>query len=163
MSSSDDDAPLGRLNGVHSRNGGYCLACYRIQTHSLPTMSPSTAAWASSWKILHPVPIHSRPLTQSSADHLLLGATTKSKDIIPKSLDKALDKGNPSSNHAKPGISLRNGPVEEMDINDEAPKSNGFAGKRKSRSSVENKKSYREMASDSEEDKPLVRTQMHLR
>ena len=83
----------------------------------------------------------------------------KSKETIPKSLDKALDRSNPSGNHAQPGISIRNGPMQEMDIDEEVPKTNGVAGKRKSRSSIGNQKSYKEETSDTDEDKPLVRTQ----
>ena len=80
----------------------------------------------------------------------------RSKETIPKSVDKALDKSNPSGNHVQPGISIRNGPIDEMDIDEETPKTNGVTGKRKSRSSIGNKKSYKEVTSDSDEDRPLV-------
>lgn len=57
------------------------------------------------------------------------------------------------------GISVRNGPVtENMDI--DGPVSNGANGKRKSRGSIGNAKSYREVPSGSEDEdevKPAVR------
>ncbi|MCJ1391715.1 DNA topoisomerase 1 [Xylographa bjoerkii] len=58
------------------------------------------------------------------------------------------------------GISIRNGPMEEMDIDGPAiknTKANGaFTGKRKSRQSMTNGKSYKEASSEAEEDdKPL--------
>ena len=86
----------------------------------------------------------------------------KSKDTIPKSVDRALDKSFPSGNGLKPGISIANGPVTEMDI-DEQPvngvQTNGAViGKRKSRASLGNAaKSYKE-ATDDEDDQPLVRS-----
>ena len=94
------------------------------------------------------------------ATHTDLG--TKSMDTIPKSLDNALDKANPSNGHVKPGISIRNGPVVEMEI--DTPVTNGaqtngvLTGKRKSRSSLANGnvKSYREASDDDEDDEPLV-------
>ena len=63
-----------------------------------------------------------------------------------------MDKSTPVGKNAAPGISIRNGPVQEMDI-DVAPKS---TSKRKARESLSNGKSYKE-ASESEDDKPLVR------
>lgn len=50
-------------------------------------------------------------------------------------------------------LSLRNGPVQEMDI-DTSP-NGAVTGKRKSRASLSNGKSYKE-ATDSEDDEPLV-------
>lgn len=65
-----------------------------------------------------------------------------------------------SNRATAPGISIRNGPVEEMDVGDadKAPQTNGVAGgKRKARSSVTNGKSYKEdTSSGSEDNKPLV-------
>ena len=88
-----------------------------------------------------------------------LGAGAKSMDTIPKSLDKAMDKANPSSNHVDPGISVRYGPVEKVDGDDRIKvdaKTNGNVnGKRKSRQSMSNGKSYRDASSD-EEDIPVV-------
>lgn len=79
---------------------------------------------------------------------------------IPKSLDKTMDKAYPSGNDVQPGISLRNGPVEEMDV-DEPPTKGGRAngivnGKRKGRQTLSNGKSYKDATSDEEDDKPLV-------
>lgn len=63
-----------------------------------------------------------------------------------------MDKANPTTKNAAPGISIWNGPMEEMDI-DEAP--NGTS-KRKARGSMANGKSYREPTESEEDDKPLV-------
>ncbi|KAF2400419.1 DNA topoisomerase I [Trichodelitschia bisporula] len=52
-----------------------------------------------------------------------------------------------------PGVSVRNGPVEEIDV-DEKPTSAATNGKRKSRRST-NGKSYKETSSDNDDDKPL--------
>jgi DNA topoisomerase I len=58
------------------------------------------------------------------------------------------------------GISIRNGPVEEMDVDDvdKAPRTNGVVvAKRKARSSVTNGKSYKDdTSSESDDNKPLV-------
>lgn len=80
-----------------------------------------------------------------------------SNDIIPKSLDKAMDKANPDAVNGAPGISIRNGPMEEMDI--DAPAANGHASiKRKARGSMGKGKSYKEATDeDDEEAEPLVR------
>lgn len=85
------------------------------------------------------------------------GHPLKSKDIISESVDKTMDKANPPAVHGAPGISIRNGPVDEMDI--DGPAVNGNAnGKRKARSSMGNRKSYKEASEeDDEEGKPLVR------
>ncbi|KAL8730773.1 MAG: hypothetical protein Q9166_003843 [cf. Caloplaca sp. 2 TL-2023] len=79
------------------------------------------------------------------------GNAHKSKDIIPKSLDKAMDAANKPIKHAAPGISIRNGPVENMEI-DEQPEANG---KRKARASMSNGVSYKDSSDDSEDEKPL--------
>ena len=82
--------------------------------------------------------------------------------MIAKSIDKAMDKAIPSNGHLEPGLSIRNGPLEEMEIddNDQPPKgdTNGHVtGKRKSRQSLSNSKTYKEASSGSEDDaKPLV-------
>lgn len=60
----------------------------------------------------------------------------------------AMDQQSPSSDHIKPGVSIRMGPVDT----DEAPTN----GKRKARGSLSNGKTYKE-ASGSEDEKPLVR------
>jgi DNA topoisomerase-1 len=65
-----------------------------------------------------------------------------------------MDKQTSSNGHLTAGISIRNGPVEEMDIDE--PHINGFTnGKRKSRSSIGGQKLYKESTS-SEDDVPLV-------
>ncbi|KAL8766002.1 MAG: hypothetical protein Q9209_007091 [Squamulea sp. 1 TL-2023] len=79
------------------------------------------------------------------------GYTHKSTDIIPKSLDKAMDAASKPNKHAAPGISIRNGPVEDMDVDERA----GASGKRKGRPSMSNGVSYKDASDDSEEDKPL--------
>lgn len=68
-----------------------------------------------------------------------------------------MDKANPPAAHGAPGISIRNGPVDEMDIDE--PVVNGNAkGKRKARSGLGNGKTYKEASEeDDEEGKPLVR------
>ncbi|KAI4251727.1 MAG: hypothetical protein L6R42_008266 [Xanthoria sp. 1 TBL-2021] len=76
----------------------------------------------------------------------------KSADTIPKSLDKAMDAANKPTKHAAPGISIRNGPVEDMDV-DQQP---GINGKRKGRANMSNGVSYKDASDDSEEDEPLV-------
>ena len=74
---------------------------------------------------------------------------------IPKSLDSAMDRQGPSGSDPAAGISIRMGPMKET--------TNGVNGatngKRKSRSSLPNGKSYKETSGseDSESDKPLVR------
>lgn len=82
----------------------------------------------------------------------------KSDKVIPKSVDKALDKKIPSGKAVLPGISIRNGPVEEMDIDSPLQtnhQSNGVNNsKRKSRSSLGTGKTYKE--DSSEDDEPLV-------
>ena len=84
------------------------------------------------------------------------GHLPKSESIIPKSLDKAMDKANPPAIHGAPGISIRNGPADEMDIDE--PTMNGNAnGKRKARGSTGNVKSYKEASEeDDEEEIPQV-------
>ncbi|KAL9631059.1 MAG: hypothetical protein Q9204_004414 [Flavoplaca sp. TL-2023a] len=79
------------------------------------------------------------------------GHPHRSADTIPRSLDKAMDAANKPAKHAAPGISIRNGPVEDMDI-DQQPGSNS---KRKGRASMSNGVSYKDASDDSEEDKPL--------
>lgn len=70
-----------------------------------------------------------------------------------------MDRQGPATNghngQLEPGISIRMGPVTEMDVDE--PATNGFAnGKRKSRASI-NGKGYKEASSSDEDDKPLVR------
>ena len=63
-----------------------------------------------------------------------------------------MDKANRAGKDAPAGVSVRNGPVEEMDLDE--PTVNG-ASKRKARGSIGTGKSYKE-TSDEEDDKPLV-------
>lgn len=81
----------------------------------------------------------------------------KSKDTISKTIDKAMDKELPSNGHVEPGVSIRMGPVEDMDV--DTPQTNGHVnGKRKARSSMTNGRSYKEASSSEDDDKPLVRS-----
>lgn len=80
------------------------------------------------------------------------GNAHKSNDIIPKSLDAAMDAANKPAKHAAPGISIRNGPVEDMDIHGQP----GANGKRKARTSMSNGVSYKDASDDSDDTKPLV-------
>ncbi|KAI4220464.1 MAG: hypothetical protein L6R36_007610 [Xanthoria steineri] len=79
------------------------------------------------------------------------GKLHKSANTIPKSLDKAMDTANKPTKHAAPGISIRNGPVETMDL-DQQP---GVNGKRKGRAKMSNGASYKDASDHSEEDEPL--------
>lgn len=81
----------------------------------------------------------------------------KSEAYISKSIDKAMDKGDPSNGHVDPGVSIRMGPVEEMDVDTPAQPNGHTNGKRKSRGSTTNGKSYKEASGSSDDDKPLVR------
>ena len=94
---------------------------------------------------------------------IVSGHPPKSKGIITEGVDKKMDKANPPAAHAAPGISIRNGPVDEMEI--DGPVLNGNAnGKRKARRSMGNVKSYKEASEeDGEEGKPLVRGWRELR
>jgi DNA topoisomerase I len=75
--------------------------------------------------------------------------------IIPKRVDKAMDKASAKRTSAPAGISIRNGPItgDKMDV-DKAVSN----GKRKSRGSAANAKSYKEVGSDDEDEdvKPNV-------
>jgi DNA topoisomerase-1 len=78
-----------------------------------------------------------------------------SNDRISKAEDKAMDKQVPSNGHVEPGISIRMGPVDNMDV--DTPATNGNAnGKRKARGSLTNGKTYKDASSSEEDDKPLV-------
>jgi DNA topoisomerase-1 len=79
----------------------------------------------------------------------------KSNEQITKEEDREMDAQVPSNGHVEPGISIRMGPVDDNDKMDvDAPETNG---KRKSRSSVTNGKSYKDASSSEDDDKPLVR------
>lgn len=64
-----------------------------------------------------------------------------------------MDQQLPSNGHVEPGVSIRMGPVEEMDV--DPPANANATGKRKSRSSLTNGRTYKEESSS--EDKPIVR------
>ncbi len=63
-----------------------------------------------------------------------------------------MDKANPTKTNAAAGISIRNGPVEEIEV-DKAP--NGTP-KRKTRESMVNGNSHRKISENEDDDKPLV-------
>lgn len=87
-------------------------------------------------------------------------STAISNERISKNEDKAMDKQVPSNGHVEPGISIRMGPVDDMDV--DSPATNGAAnGKRKARSSITNGKSYKDASSSGEDDKPLVRPSIY--
>ncbi|KAL8932186.1 MAG: hypothetical protein Q9216_006934 [Gyalolechia sp. 2 TL-2023] len=79
------------------------------------------------------------------------GTTQKSKATIPKSLDKAMDAATKPVKHAAPGISIRNGPVEDMDIDGKTEAN----GKRKARASISNGISYKDASDDEDDEEPL--------
>ncbi|KAK7725962.1 DNA topoisomerase 1 [Botryosphaeria dothidea] len=98
-------------------------------------------------------------MSSSDSDTPLVKGKTNgavSSATIPKSVDNAMDKQVPATNGrngVEPGLSIRMGPVTEMDVDE--PATNGVAnGKRKSRASI-NGKSYREASSSDDDDKPL--------
>jgi DNA topoisomerase-1 len=71
-----------------------------------------------------------------------------------------MDNGAPSNGDTIPGISIRNGPIEDADVDmqDAGSDANGSGlSKRKSRGSAGKIKSYAEPDSSGEDDKPLVR------
>jgi len=63
-----------------------------------------------------------------------------------------MDKANPIRINAAAGISIRNGPVEEIEV-DKAPKD---TSKRKARESIVNGNSHKEASEREDEEKPLV-------
>ncbi|PVI08253.1 hypothetical protein DM02DRAFT_156706 [Periconia macrospinosa] len=76
----------------------------------------------------------------------------KSQDRIPRAVDEDMDKQLPSNGHVEPGVSIRMGPVEEMEV--DPPAATNATGKRKARSSLTNGRTYKEESS-SEDDKPI--------
>lgn len=91
----------------------------------------------------------------------ITGNGHRSVKTIPPSLDKAMDKANPTPKNAAPNISIRNGPVLELQV--DGPSGNALGsngrdnGKRKARSSTGNRKSYKEETDEDEDEEPLVR------
>ena len=82
-----------------------------------------------------------------------------SRNRISKIIDTEMDRTNAPS--AQAGLSIRNGPVEEMEIdgqemNGVKPNGDGLR-KRKARKSTENNKVYKEESSAEDENEPLVR------
>jgi DNA topoisomerase I len=76
-----------------------------------------------------------------------------SSEKVPKNAETTT-----KTNGATPGISIRNGPVEEMEI--DTPVNGHTNGKRKARASlrgsISKQKSYKEATSDDDDDEPLV-------
>lgn len=71
-------------------------------------------------------------------------------------MDKQVPATNGQNGQLEPGLSIRMGPVTEMDVDGSA--TNGLTnGKRKSRASINGGKTYKEASSSDEDDKPLVR------
>lgn len=72
-----------------------------------------------------------------------------------------MDKANPTPKKAAPNISIRNGPVLELQADGSRATALGTNdrdnGKRKARSSTGNRKSYKEDTDEDEDEKPLVR------
>lgn len=85
----------------------------------------------------------------------------KSSERISKEDDQKMNIEVPSNGHVEPGISIRMGPVDDMEV--DAPATNGNAnGKRKARNSVTNGKSYKDASGSEDDDKPLVSATVNL-
>lgn len=70
-----------------------------------------------------------------------------------------MDKQLPANGHVEPGISIRMGPVDKIDV--DAP--NGMAnGKRKSRGSIPTTSYKEQSGSEDDDDKPLVGSQIYI-
>jgi hypothetical protein len=118
---------------------------------------PGPRSFISSFNSISRHPLHHHLLQPLSsfimANHTYPPAI--SNDRISKAEDKAMDKQVPSNGHVEPGISIRMGPVDNMDV--DTPATNGNAnGKRKARGSLTNGKTYKDASSSEEDDKPLV-------
>ena len=85
----------------------------------------------------------------------------KSSDRVDKSVDTAMNKETPSNGHVEPGVSLRNGPVQDTEMQDAptAAQTNGVHSKRKAFTG----KSYKPESDSEEDDVPLVSTAAKLR
>lgn len=77
---------------------------------------------------------------------------TVSAPTISRAEDKALDQSVPKKGSGMAGLSVRNGPVRDVEMGDDEPVTNG--NKRKSRSSI-SKPVYKD-ESDSDASQPLV-------
>lgn len=153
MSSSDDDVPLGKANGRPVPNGK-SHSGLRFDPLAAISHAPRTL---STLEIIHRTNLHLirhcfREIMSAFEADIAPSGVAKSSSMISSATDRALDKQIPSGSNVRPGISVRNGPVDAMDVDKGAM--NGVNGKRKSRGSVVQK--YRE-SSASEDDKPLVR------
>ncbi|GAB7341568.1 hypothetical protein MBLNU457_7779t1 [Dothideomycetes sp. NU457] len=84
-----------------------------------------------------------------SEDDMPLGSKPRSKAHIDADVDHEMDDAAPSNGHVEPGISMRNGPVEE-EATGGAVKVNGTSKRKASMG-----KSYKAAASDSDDDVPL--------
>ena len=160
MSSSDDDVPLtkasksnGTMNGMYMiLNDEFGFENWRLGVSSASRL---THLDMTTWPYLTSIHCYFHKMSLTDARS---GNAHKSKDFIPESLDKAMDRENPPVKNGAPGISIRNGPVDEMEI--DGPEVNGKgSSKRKSRGSMSNAKSYKEATDEEEDDdeKPLVR------
>ena len=98
------------------------------------------------------------PTFRSGLTVVFTGNGHRSDDIISKSVDKAMDKANPTPINGAPGISIRYGPMDEMDV--DGHEVNGHvSSKRKARASTGQSKYYREASDEDDEDEePLVCT-----
>jgi hypothetical protein len=151
MSSSDDDTPL-----VKAKDQGKfsCLRRRKCLFHALRVPSPLQTTRIS--HRIYSTHFHQVKTSIMGITANRTSSTAISSERISKDEDKAMDKQVPSNGHVEPGISIRMGPVDDMDV--DAPATNGNAnGKRKARSSITNSKSYKDASSSEEDDKPLVR------
>lgn len=104
-------------------------------------------------------PLHALPSGHGVLTSLLPPVRAPiSAKTIPKTVDDAMDKAIPSTAHVQPGISIRNGPMEDHDhhmpdLN--GVEWNGSTSKRKSRGSLV-KPSYAEAGSSDGDEEPLV-------
>jgi hypothetical protein len=149
---SDDDMPLARPNGhrkyppnSNSENFESRIACAHHFNHGRLTTCHALA-----------ISILSSPRKPQNTTYylLIIGLTdlflpSVSKATISKSEDKAMDKANAGGKGLVAPVSIRNGPVDTMDI--DSPHVNGNS-KRKSRTSLN--VSYKD-DSDSD-DAPIV-------
>ena len=105
-----------------------------------------------------------RSIPQLLKDMLISSFTivphTLSKDVIHETVDRAMDRAVPPNGDVLPGISIRNGPVQEVDTpmpDANGVEANGGPAKRKIRESLM-KPSYADAETSEEDDKPLVWT-----
>ena len=128
-----------------------------------PTLCSFTSALLLHLPLLHSHLIHCTviPLAElSTLNHatthvlqILTFSAAKSKETISKSVDKAMDKQEPSTNgHVEPGISMAMGPFREMDI--DKPTTNGTSNSKR-KASLPNGKSYEDESDSEDDDVPL--------